>query len=61
MNKNDSQKMIVGVDLMENGVYIVSNGKLTALDNPPMGYGKQEINWQNGKVTHVDYKYSKKL
>ena len=53
--------MTANINLMENGVYIVSNGKLTKLDIPPVGYGKQEINWQNGKVTHIEYKYSKKI
>lgn len=54
-------KLKAEIDLMENGVYIVSGGKLIHVDNPPAGYGKQEINWQCGKVTHVDLKYTKKI
>ncbi|MFJ8261424.1 DUF3954 domain-containing protein [Rummeliibacillus sp. NPDC094406] len=59
MNKQVDLK--AEVSLMENGVYIVSGGKLIPVEQPPAGYGKQEICWQHGKVTHVDYKYSKKI
>lgn len=59
MNKQVELK--AEISLMENGVYIVSGGKLIPLEKPQAGFGKQEINWQSGKVTHVDYKYSKKI
>lgn len=49
------------IDLTKNAVYIVRGGKLIQIDNPPLGFGKQEISWQDGKLTHVNYNYSKKL
>lgn len=49
------------IDLTKNAVYIVRGGKLIQIDNPPLGFGKQEISWQDGKPTHVNYTYSKKL
>lgn len=51
----------VEINLSENAVYIVRGGKLIQIDNPPLGFGKQEINWQDGKPTHVNYNYSEKL
>lgn len=59
MNKQVELK--AEISLKENSVYIVSGGKLIQLEKPQAGFGKQEINWQSGKVTHVDYKYSKKI
>lgn len=61
MNKTLERKMIAEIDLHENAVYIVAGGKLITIENPPLGYGKQEISWQNGKPTHFDIKYSKKI
>lgn len=49
------------IDLTKDAVYIVRGGKLIQIDNPPLGFGKQEISWQDGKPTHVDFKYSKRL
>lgn len=51
----------VEIDLSKNAVYVVIAGKVIQLDKPTMGYGKQEIHWQAGKVTHIDYKYSQKI
>ena len=37
------------VDLGKNATYIVKDGKLTEVPSPPVGYGRQVINWQGGK------------
>jgi hypothetical protein len=57
----DTDKMIVEIDLMNNATYIVKDGVLTIVDTPPRGFGKQVINWQNGKPTHFDVNYTNKL
>lgn len=39
----------VEINLSENATYIVTDGELKLIPNPPTGYGKQVINWQGGK------------
>ena len=48
------------IDLLEDAVYRVVNGKLEQVDKPGDGYGKQIITWQNGKPTHYEVSYTKK-
>lgn len=53
--------MIAEIDLNENAVYVVCQGRLQAVDPPPTGYGKQEISWQKGIPTHSEIKYTQKF
>lgn len=48
------------VNLDENAVYRVKDGKLEMIDVPGEGFGKQIITWQNGKPTHYEVSYTKK-
>ncbi|HLR58900.1 MAG TPA: DUF3954 domain-containing protein [Pseudogracilibacillus sp.] len=48
------------INLKENAVYIVKNGKCEKVDTPGDGFGKQEITWQNGKPTHYEVSYTKR-
>ncbi|WP_233548094.1 DUF3954 domain-containing protein [Rummeliibacillus sp. POC4] len=50
--------MIAEIDLNENAVYVVCQGRLQAVDPPPTGYGRQEVFWQNGepKLAEISYK-----
>ncbi|WP_077616939.1 DUF3954 domain-containing protein [Caenibacillus caldisaponilyticus] len=48
------------VNLLENAVYMVRDGKLEKLDVPGDGYGKQTITWQAGKPVHYEVSYTKK-
>lgn len=48
------------IDLLEDAVYRVVNGKLEQVDKPGDGFGKQIITWQNGKPTHYEVSYTKK-
>lgn len=48
------------VDLNENAVYKVRDGKLEKVDVPGDGFGKQIIHWQNGKPIHYEVIYTKK-
>lgn len=59
MNEN-IEKMTVEIDLMKNATYVVRDGELTIVDTLPTGFGKQIINYQNGKWSHYDISYSKK-
>lgn len=43
----------------EDGVYMMKNGKFEKVDTPLTGYGKQIINWRNGKLTHYEVNYTK--
>ena len=55
---NEQTKAVI--DLTENAVYRVVDGKIEKIDTPGVGYGKQIITWQNGKPTHYEVSYTKK-
>lgn len=48
------------INLNENAVYMVTNGKLEKVDIPGEGFGKQIITWQDGKPTHYEISYTKR-
>ena len=48
------------INLLENAVYRVVDGKLEKVDKPGEGFGKQIITWQNGKPTHYEVSYTKR-
>lgn len=52
--------MTAEISLMENAVYRVIDGKLEKVDVPGNGFGKQVINWQNGKPVYYEISYTKK-
>ena len=58
--KIDTENMIAEIDLKENAVYRVIDGKLEKVDKPGNGFGKQTITWQNGKPTHYEVSYTVK-
>ncbi len=60
MVKLDTKKKIAEIDLNENAVYRVVDGKLDKVDKPGIGYGKQVITWQNDKPSHYEVSYTKK-
>ncbi len=48
------------VDLRENAVYRVIDGKLEKVDKPGDGFGKQVITWQNDKPILCEISYTKR-
>lgn len=46
------------MNLNENTVYIVKDGKLKPMDKPKTGYGKTIIHWQDGKITYTEVSYT---
>ena len=44
---------ITQIDLKENCLYVVTNGVLTRIAPPHSGYGKQVVNWRDGRVLDV--------
>ena len=60
MAKVDTKKMTAEIDLKENAVYRVIDGKLDKVDKPGVGFGKQIITWQNDKPCHYEVSYTKK-
>jgi hypothetical protein len=58
--KVDIEKMTAEISLMENAVYRVIDGKLEKVDVPGNGFGKQVINWQNGKPVYYEISYTVK-
>lgn len=41
------------IDLSQDKLYIVKNGRLIAVDPPGTGYGEQTAIWKDGKVLDV--------
>jgi hypothetical protein len=60
MVKMDSNKMVAEIDLKENAVYRVIDGRIYKVDKPGIGYGKQVITWQNGKPVICEISYTVK-
>ena len=58
--KIDSKTMKAEIDLRENAVYRVIDGRLEKVDTPGVGFGEQIITWQNGKPTHYKISYTVK-
>lgn len=48
------------IDLMENAVYRVKDGRLEKLDVPGDGFGTQTIKWQDGKPLLYEVSYTKR-
>ena len=48
------------IDLNENAVYRVVDGKIDKVDKPGDGYGKQIVTWKDGKPIHYEINYTKK-
>lgn len=48
------------INLKENAVYRVIDGKLEKVDVPGEGFGKQVIHWQDGKPHRYEINYSKR-
>lgn len=53
--------MIAEIDLHENAVYVVCQGKLQEVDTPPSGYGTQLIYWREGKPTHSEIGFTQQF
>lgn len=58
--KIDSKTMKAEIDLRENAVYRVIDGRLEKVDTPGVGFGKQIITWQAGKPIHYEISYTVK-
>ncbi|WP_342399605.1 DUF3954 domain-containing protein [Weizmannia sp. FSL W8-0676] len=54
------EKMTAEIDLMENAVYRVVDGRLIKVTTPGIGYGKQIITWQAGKPSHCEISFTEK-
>lgn len=48
------------IDLRENAVYRVIDGRIEKVDKPGVGFGKQIITWQAGKPIHYEISYTVK-
>lgn len=50
----------VEIDLNEDAVYRVKDGKIEKVDKPGDGFGKQIIHWQDDKPIRYEINYTKK-
>lgn len=44
-----------------DALIIVKDGIMKEIEGPPTGFGKQTITWQNGKPTHIDTQFTRKI
>ena len=54
------EDMVAEIDLANNAVYRVLDGRLTKIDPPPTGFGKQVITWQDNKPNVWELSYTGK-
>ncbi|WP_121605403.1 DUF3954 domain-containing protein [Virgibacillus sp. Bac332] len=47
------------VDLNEDALYRVVQGKLEKMDKPPTGFGEVIQRWQDGELGRYEVKYTK--
>lgn len=50
----------VEINLFENAVYRVIDGKIEKVDKPGTGFGKQVITWQDDKPIFYEVSYTKR-
>lgn len=60
MVKRLNEEEIAVIDLSVDGVYVVCNRKKELIDPPKTGYGKQVVNWYDGKPTISEVTYTQK-
>jgi hypothetical protein len=47
-------------ELKDHTVYICRNGNLEEVEKPPTGFGRLQVNWQDGKIAYYESTYTKK-
>lgn len=60
MTYTGGRHMKAEVDLKEDAVLVIKQGKLKEINAPDSGFGEQIITWQNGKITHEKITYTLK-
>ena len=50
----------VEINLREDAVYVVKEGKLQRIPKPDSGYGETSITWQHGKIHAKKVSYTVK-
>lgn len=53
--------MVKEIDLNENAVYAVRDGKIQKVPAPPDGFGKQIIEWEHNKPIKGKYESTFKI
>ena len=52
--------MKVDVDLKEDAVLVIKNGKLKKMPKPDSGFGEHVVTWQDGKIHAKKVTYTEK-
>lgn len=55
-----STQLTVEVDVTQNQIYVVKDGRVISVKPPESGFGEQVAVWVNGKVDRVDTKNTEK-
>lgn len=50
----------VEINLSEDKVFVVKNGEIKEYPKPDSGFGKQIINWNDGKIVNEEIRYTVK-
>lgn len=54
------QQNKITVDLKEDAVLVIKEGKLKKIPKPDSGYGEQVVTWQNGRIHAEKVSYTLK-
>ncbi|PEE36082.1 DUF3954 domain-containing protein [Bacillus pseudomycoides] len=49
------------IDVTNNKIYVVKDGRVIAVEPPTSGHGEQVAVWINGKVDRVATKFTEKI
>lgn len=55
------KKLKEEIDMSVDGLYLVKNGKVEAIERPSSGFGKQSVLWQNGEPVNIKVNQTKKI
>lgn len=55
------KEQIEKINLTNNGIFIIIDGKIEILDVPPNGHGKQTVTWSHGKPINIENYFTKKI
>lgn len=57
----EKDEMIAEINLANNAIIIIKDGKMERLETPPFGHGKQTITWANGKPINIENYFTQKI
>lgn len=60
-NLERDEDMYAEINLYNNSLIIIKDGKMEVIEPPPHGHGKQTITWAAGKPINIENYFTKKI